>query len=93
MLIAFAVIALLGLVLRYIFGRGRSATVAWPPQDPDDFGLLAPAAVVEHREDAERLRVLLADAGIKATTSVGSDRLYRVLVFSSELDQARRVAG
>lgn len=110
MLIAFAVIALLGLVLRWTFGRDRRANPPWPPtdsatltdasghtdnarSDADDFGLLAPVAVVDTAEEAQRVQSMLAEAGIKATSSVGTGGRHRVLVFEAELNRARRVGG
>ena len=94
MLAAFAAVAVLGLILKFFFGRGRdSVTVAWSSTDPADFGLLAPAAVVDDAEDADALRELLADAGIKATKARARDGRYLVLVFRSELNRARQVAG
>jgi hypothetical protein len=91
MLIVFVVIGLLVFLLRWTFsGSG----VRNPPEPgPDDFGLLTPVAVVETAEEAQRVRALLTDAGIRATRTVGSDGRHRVLVFSAELDRARRVGG
>jgi hypothetical protein len=93
-LVAFAVVALLSLILKLFFGRSRDATeIAWPAPDSDDFGLLAPATIVDSAEDAKAFRALLADAGIKATTNVGPDGRHRVLVFSADLDRARRLCA
>lgn len=94
-LIAFAAIALLGLVLRWAFSRsgGASGPIDWPPSDPEDFGLLAPVARTDTLDEARRIRARLADAGIKATTTVGADGGHRVLVFASEVHRARRVGG
>ena len=98
-LIIAAVVALLAFLLRWAFGRERNApAIAWPadrPADADaDYGLLAAAATVESEDEARRVRHMLGLAGIKATTSQdpGSGR-WKVLVFSSELHRARRVAG
>ena len=60
---------------------------------PEDYGLLASVAAVDTAEEAARVRSLLANAGIRATTTVGFDGRHRVLVFSAELHRARRVAG
>ena len=93
MLIAFAVIALLGLLLRWTFARSRSGPdAAWPTDDPD-YGLLVPVAIVDTLGEALRMRSRLAEAGIKATTAYGADGRQRVLVFPAELPDARRVAG
>jgi hypothetical protein len=93
-LVAFAAVGLLGLILKLFFGHGRDVpTVVWPTTDPEDFGLLTPVAVVGSAEEAAAFKTLLANAGIKATTNQGVDGRYRVLVFASELDRARRVTG
>jgi hypothetical protein len=63
-----------------------------PPQ-PEDYGLLSPVATVESAEEAARIRSRLAEAGIRATTAVSANGRHRVLVFSTELLRARRVAG
>jgi hypothetical protein len=90
-LVAFAIIGLLGLVLRWTFGRElRNPQAPTPPHDPDDFGLLAPVAVVESLDEADRVRGVLAGAGIRATVNVADDGHIRVLVFASELTRARR---
>jgi hypothetical protein len=123
-LIAFAMVALLGLILRFTFGRelprgaggARFAqrdddgtydldenaymVVSENPTPPtaapasgDDFGLLAPVAVTADEEQAKQLKLRLGEAHIRATTTRGRDGRYRVLVFATELDQARRVTG
>lgn len=91
-LIAFAMIGLLGFVLRWTFARDPGTPV-WPSGDPEDFGLLTPVATVDTADEAIRVRAMLADAGIKATTAAGPDGRHRVLVFATELDRARRVTG
>jgi hypothetical protein len=90
-LVAFVVIALLGLVLRWTFSHDvRNPSPPPPPRDPDDFGLLAPVAIVETQEDADRVRGALADAGIRATVNVAGDGRIRVLVFATDVIRARR---
>jgi hypothetical protein len=92
MLVAFALIGLFAVVLRWTFG-GKQTMDPPEPGDPDDFGLLTPVAVVESATEAQRLRALLTDAGIRATRTLGADGRHRVLVFSSELERARNVGG
>jgi hypothetical protein len=99
-LIAFAVIGLFAFVLRWTFRHDRKAgsVFADPPTSapsggPDDFGLLGTVAVVETSEEAARMRRVLGDAGIRATVSGTGDGRYRVLVFNSEVNRARRVGG
>jgi len=59
--------------------------------EPDDYGLLRPAAVTDEPDDAEEMRLMLADAGIRSTKAVRSDGQVAVLVFAEELEAARRL--
>jgi len=59
--------------------------------DPDDFGLLCAAAVADDPDDANRIRQLLATAGIRSTLGVRRDGRTAVLVFAEELEAARRL--
>ena len=61
--------------------------------EPDDYGLLAPAAVTEDPDVADEIRRLLGDAGIRATHAVCPDGRTAVLVFTEELEEARRLVG
>jgi hypothetical protein len=129
--LVFAMIGLLGLVLRWTFKRDKDSPV-WPDgatpwsaadlagrasqpmampygspaaaaelSEPvtldddggDDFGLLAEVARADSTEEVERIRAVLARAGIRATTTVGRDGRPRVLVFTADVHRARRIAG
>ena len=59
--------------------------------EPDDFGLLCPAAVTDEPDEAEEIRLLLADAGIRATRAVRHDGRVAVLVFAEHLEAAKRI--
>ena len=59
----------------------------------EDYGLLQPAAVTEDSEVADEIRRLLREAGIRATHAVRRDGRVTVLVFSEEVDEARRLVG
>jgi hypothetical protein len=59
--------------------------------DPDDFGLLRAAAVADDPEEADKIRLLLAEAGIRATAGMRHDGRVAVLVFAEELQAARRL--
>jgi hypothetical protein len=61
------------------------------PSDLDDFGLLCPAAVTETVGEADDIRLLLADAGIRSTQGQRRDGRVAVLVFAEELEAARRL--
>jgi len=95
MLIAFAMIAMLGLILRWTFSHSRDAeSRLWPSAgSDDDFGLLAPVATVDTADEAARLRTALHLADVKATTTVTRDGRHQILVFVKDLDRARRVAN
>jgi hypothetical protein len=60
---------------------------------PDDYGLLCSAAVTDEPEDAEEIRLLLAEAGIRATQAIRNDGRLAVLVFPEELEAARRLVA
>jgi len=98
-LIALTVVGILGLVfwrlgldwveraddpLRELYGLSIFS-------DPEDYGLLCPAAVADEAEEAEEIRLLLADAGIRATRAIRSDGRLTVLVFPEELEAAKRI--
>jgi hypothetical protein len=76
-------------------GRAAPAVVkavaAVPPAE--DFGLLAPVAVVDTEDEAAQVRELLTAAGIRSTQNITNSGRLRVLVFTAELDRARRVSG
>jgi hypothetical protein len=57
----------------------------------EDYGLLCAAAVTDEPEEAEEMRLLLADAGIRATRAIRRDGRVAVLVFPEEVDAARRL--
>jgi hypothetical protein len=61
--------------------------------DPDDYGLLCPAAVTDDAALADEIERLLGDAGIRATQALGRDGRMAVLVFAEEVEEARRLVG
>ena len=61
--------------------------------EPEDYGLLCPAAVTDDGEVADVIRRLLTDAGIRATQAVDRDGRTAVLVFAEEVEEARRLVG
>jgi len=93
-LIAFATIGVLALVLWWAFRRDTGMPTPPNRGDPQDFGLLGTVALLDTPDEAARVRALLGEAGIRATVSQSDvDGRYRVLVFASELNRARRVGG
>jgi hypothetical protein len=61
--------------------------------DPEDYGLLRPAALTRDLVDAELVKAHLATGGIRSTLMTDPDGRIRVLVFADELDRARRLVG
>lgn len=59
----------------------------------DDYGLLRPAAVTIEPEVADEIRRFLSDAGIRATTATRRDGRVSVLVFSEQVEEARRLVA
>jgi hypothetical protein len=83
-------------VLVVVLHRGLQRDVETPAPiapTPDDYGLLASAAVVRTLADAALIREHLHSAGIRATLATAPDGRIRVLVFADEVNRARRVVG
>ncbi len=85
-LIAIAALGLIILICRWVFSTDRPAPT--PAATPSDFGLLEPVAVVRTLDDAQMLRSVLTDAGIRGTVT-GSAGGFAVLVFSADAVRAR----
>ena len=87
--IAFAVLALLALFMRWAFGTGygRGPTRAAP-----DDGLLTLVATLSRRESALALRAVLSDAGIRSTVRFPAAHRADVLVFPEDAQRARALA-
>ncbi|WP_127497581.1 hypothetical protein [Actinoplanes solisilvae] len=61
--------------------------------EPEDYGLLRPAAVTTEDDAADEIRRLLREAGIRTTQTYDREGRTIVLVFAEELDEARRLVG
>jgi hypothetical protein len=87
--IAFVVLGLLALFMRWAFGTGygRGPT----PVAPDE-GLLTLVATLSRRESALALRAVLSDAGIRSTIRFPADHRADVLVFPEDAERARALA-
>ena len=85
--IAFTVLALLALFLRWAF---RSEPRRSPPADD---GLLTRVATMSRRESALALRAVLSDAGIRSTVRFPGPHRAEVLVFPEDADRARALAS
>jgi len=90
-LIAFAVVGVFVLLLRWTFRSGTSVVAKTPKQGRvDEYGLLVSVAAPPNYIEAEMVRRALEDAGIKATlaqTLAGP----RLMVFPEDEARARKV--
>ena len=88
-MIAFLVLALLALFMRWAFGTGSGREQ--PP--PTDDGLLTRIATLSRREAALALRAVLSDAGIRSTVRFPTAHRADVLVFPEDAARARQLAA
>jgi len=91
-LIAVAVVAVLGLAMRWVFrpSRGRAAVQTRPVDAArsQSLGLLTVIATLA-RQDALGVRARLQDVGIRSSMSRRQDGRFDVLVFHGDADKAR----
>jgi hypothetical protein len=88
--IAFVVVGLLALFMRWAFGTGYGRGPSAPPTDE---GLLTLVATLSRRESALALRAVLSDAGIRSTVRSPAANRADVLVFPEDADRARALAA
>ena len=88
--IAFVVLGLLALFMRWAFGTGYGRGTPAPPADE---GLLTLVATLSRRESALALRAVLSDAGIRSTVRCPAANRADVLVFPEDADRARALAA
>lgn len=86
-LIAVAALAVIVLICRWVFSTEHRTPRPAPPLSRD-FGLLEAVAGVRTRDDADMLREVLRDAGIRATVSAAAEN-YTVMVFRDDAPRAR----
>ncbi|BCJ72632.1 hypothetical protein CS0771_21760 [Catellatospora sp. IY07-71] len=91
-MVAILTIAVLAVVLHRGLQRDAETPAPVAPV-PDDYGLLASAAVARTLPDAALIRDHLHSVGIRATLATAPDGRIRVLVFADEVHRARRVVG
>lgn len=90
-LIAFGVVGILVLLLRWAFRTGGSVVARRPRSGTEDeYGLLVPVASPGTYVEGEILRRTLEDAGVRATLTQTLSG-PRVMVFPDDEAQARRV--
>ena len=87
--IAFAVLALLALFMRWAFGSSTARPKTPPPAGDE---LLTRIATLSRRESALALRAVLSDAGIRSTVRFPAAHRTDVLVFPEDADRARALA-
>ena len=89
--VAFLVVGLLALVLRWAFARGGSVVTRTPRAGAEDaYGLLVPVASPGSYIEGEIQRRTLEDAGIRATLAQTLDG-PRLMVFPDDEDRAREL--
>jgi hypothetical protein len=92
--IAFLVLLLIGLFMRWAFSGPGGPEKRRPPQPPSpDEGLLTRIATLSSRESALALRAVLSDAGIRSTIRLPHAPRADVLVFPEDAERARQLAA
>lgn len=91
-LVAFAALAVILLMCRWVFATPKAAAPAPPAARGEDYGLLVPIATVRTADDAEMLRALLREAGIRCTVAADDDGAD-VLVFAADALRARTLVS
>lgn len=87
--LAFAAVAVLGLLLRWTFTHGKS--LVRPPARvgaPEDYGMLRPVTAARDYEQAERVVAVLAARSIRGIT-VATTAGLRVMVWHEDLERAQ----
>jgi hypothetical protein len=88
-LIAFLVVGVLALVLRWSWSRPRSLLAERPRTGSDtDYGLLVPVAAPVDAADGRRLAARLDGIGVRSTLTTTASGL-RLLVFPADAERAR----
>jgi len=88
-LLALAVVAVLMVLLRWAFGHGKSLVARQPRRGgSDQYGLLIRVAAPSTYSEAERLRLRLETAGLRATLAPTLEG-PAVMVFPEDVAQAR----
>lgn len=91
--VALLAIGVIVLMCRWVFSTShrddRLAKRTQKALSSGDFGLLVPVATVRAPEDAELLRGVLKEAGIRGTVAASPDGGLSVLVFRADALRAR----
>jgi hypothetical protein len=91
-IIALIVVGVLIVLMRWVFkpSRPRRAMDRIDASDARELGLLTVIGTVDRAAAADQ-RARLADAGIRASTSLRRDGRFDLLVFTQDADRAREV--
>lgn len=97
-LIAIVAMIVIVLICRWVFATDhrehRAARRAEQLRSRGDYGLLVPVATVRTRDDAELLRTVLQEAGIRGTVAAGElPGELVVLVFRADAPRARTLVS
>ena len=84
--IASVALAVIVLICRWVFATERPTRPT--TVESHDYGLLVAVTVVRTLDDADMLREVLREAGIRGTVTPAPDG-YSVLVFRSDVERAR----
>lgn len=84
-IIAVAALAVIVLICRWVFSTDRPTPSA---TERYDYGLLVAVTAVRTLDDAQMLRGVLGDAGIRSTVTQAPDG-FSVLVFRADAERAR----
>jgi hypothetical protein len=89
LLVAGGAVGLLALLLRWAFGTGTCLVARAPRAGPvGEYGLLVSVASPNSRQEAERIRARLAQAGLRCTVTATAEG-PRVFVFERDAPRAR----
>jgi hypothetical protein len=94
-LVAAGALGVILLICRWVFSTthrdDRTARRLEKARARGDYGLLVPVALVRTPDDAEMLRAVLQDAGVRCTVgeAAGAQQGLAVLVFRADADRAR----
>lgn len=97
--VAVAALGVITLICRWVFstdGRDeRAAKRLEKALSSHDYGLLVSVATVRTRDDADMLRAVLQDAGVRSSISPDprDPAVLEVLVFQRDVDRARRLVA
>ncbi|WP_375481130.1 hypothetical protein [uncultured Jatrophihabitans sp.] len=92
---AIVVIALLALIMRWVFRPSRKRPIVRPPDatESGDLGLLAVVLTGLSRSEALARRATLGEAQIRSSLSKRRDGRLDLLVFRNDIERARALLG